>query len=248
MFRGGGSDESRQVLTFTVDTKRANLPAALEILRQILREPTLPGSEFEVMKNEEIAAIEQGRSDPASLGFTLLRRLMAKYPSDDVRYVPTIDEQIERLRKVTADQVRTLYNDYVGADHGDLVVVGDFEPSEILPILTRTFEGWKSAKTFVRIDRPYQPDLEIRRETIQTPDKENAVFLAGLAFPMKDDDPDYPALVIGNSILGGGGLSSRLADRLRQKGGLSYARWIIRASQPPRFASESHDPGDIQSL
>ena len=40
--------------TFTIETKRANLPAVLDILRQILREPSLPGSEFEVMKNEEI--------------------------------------------------------------------------------------------------------------------------------------------------------------------------------------------------
>ena len=39
---------------------------------------------------------------------------------------------------------------------------------------------------------------------------------------MKDDDPDYPALVMGNFILGGGSLSSRLADRVRQKEGLSY--------------------------
>ena len=39
---------------------------------------------------------------------------------------------------------------------------------------------------------------------------------------MKDDHPDYPAVLTGNFILGGGGLSSRLADRLRQKGGLSY--------------------------
>ena len=62
---------SLQVLTFTVETKRANLPAVLDIIRQILREPTLPGSEFEVMKNEDLAALEQGRSDPASLGSTM---------------------------------------------------------------------------------------------------------------------------------------------------------------------------------
>ena len=47
---GGGPSVGS--ITFTVETKRANLPAVLEILRQILREPTLPASEFEVMKNE----------------------------------------------------------------------------------------------------------------------------------------------------------------------------------------------------
>jgi len=39
---------------------------------------------------------------------------------------------------------------------------------------------------------------------------------------MKDSHPDYPALAIGNFVLGAGGLSSRLADRVRQQDGLSY--------------------------
>jgi zinc protease len=211
-----------QVLTFTIDTKRANLPAALEILRQVLREPTLPASEFETMKNEELAQIEQARSEPDALASILIRRLITKYPPDDVRYVPTLDESIDRLKKLTIEQVKTLYHDCIGADNGDVVVVGDFEPSEIMPILEKTFDGWKSPKPFVRIDRPFQPEIEAKRETIETPDKENAVLLAAFGFPMNDADPDYPALLVGNSVLGGGGLSSRLADRLRQKGGLSY--------------------------
>jgi zinc protease len=39
---------------------------------------------------------------------------------------------------------------------------------------------------------------------------------------VRDDDPDYPALVLGNYMLGGGFLNSRLAVRIRQKEGLSY--------------------------
>jgi zinc protease len=39
---------------------------------------------------------------------------------------------------------------------------------------------------------------------------------------LRDDDPDYPALLIGNYMLGGGILNSRLAVRIRQKDGLSY--------------------------
>lgn len=39
---------------------------------------------------------------------------------------------------------------------------------------------------------------------------------------LRDDDPDYPALILGNYILGGGFLNSRLATRIRQKEGISY--------------------------
>jgi zinc protease len=59
-------------------------------------------------------------------------------------------------------------------------------------------------------------------EQILTPDKANAVYVAGEVFPLKDSDKDYAAVVIGNYILGGGSLSSRLGDRVRQKEGLSY--------------------------
>ncbi|MFI5456408.1 MAG: M16 family metallopeptidase [Isosphaerales bacterium] len=230
MLRGMGGDVG--AVTFTIATKRANLAPVLEILRQIIREPTLPDSDFEVIKNTQTADLEQGRSDPIRQGLNHIMRLLSRYKSDDVRYVPTIDESVERLKKVTLDQVRTLYRDYLGAEHGELVIIGDFEPSEVLPILAKTFEGWKSDKPYERIDRPYQADLKPQRETVPTPDKANAVFLAALSLPMKDDHPDYPALMAGNFILGGGALSSRIADRLRQKGGLSYTAMSMLAASP----------------
>ena len=72
-----------------------------------------------------------------------------------------------------------------------------------------------------------------RTSAVDTPDKENAIFLARQNLDLRDDDPDYPALYVANYILGGGaGLDSRLSDRLRQKDGLSY--WRARASACPR--------------
>ena len=64
-------------------------------------------------------------------------------------------------------------------------------------------------------------DVTGAKDDILTPDKANAMFTAGLAFPLDDDSPDEVALEIGNFILGGGALSSRLGDRIRQKEGLS---------------------------
>lgn len=217
---GGGGMGS---LTFTVQTKRANLAATLEILRQILREPLLPEDEFEVMKTAELASLDSSRTEPTALASTQLRRLLSNYPADDVRYTPTIEEEIERTKAADIEQVRKLYNEYLGSAHGELAIVGDFEPSEVLPILEKTLADWKPSQNYARIERPYQPDLKAERQTIETPDKENAMYLAGTVFPMKDDAPDYPALSVGNFILGGGAISSRIADRLRGKGGLSYS-------------------------
>ena len=73
----------------------------------------------------------------------------------------------------------------------------------------------------MRIAEDYR-EVTAREETIATPDKANAVYLAGYGFAMRDDDPDYPAITVGGYMLGGGFLNSRLATRIRQKEGLSY--------------------------
>jgi zinc protease len=223
--RGGGGmggPGALGVATFTVETKRANLLAVLEILRQILREPALPANEFEAIKRQRLAMLEQFRTEPQFRANNRLQRLQSKYPSDDVRYVPKIEESIERIRATSLEQVRELYRDYLGAEHGELVIVGDFEPSEIFPIVAQALEGWTASKPYARIERPIAQGIESVRETIETPDKANATYVAGLLIPLRDDSPDYPAMVAGNFILGGGALSSRLGNRLRQKEGLSY--------------------------
>jgi zinc protease len=161
-----------------------------------------------------------------------LQRLLTHYPPNDVRYVATTDEEIKRTKEVTVEKVRSLYHDYVGASHGELTVVGDFEGSEVLSILSRTLGGWKNAQPYARIERPYQEGLKPAKETIETPDKANACYFAAQRLPLKDSDPDYPALVAGNFILGGGSISSRIADRLRQKGGLSYTALSIFSASP----------------
>ena len=83
------------------------------------------------------------------------------------------------------------------------------------------FGSWKSTAPYERILYSYEK-IAPSDKKMDAPDKANAVFLAGLRLPMSDGDADYPAMVLGNYMLGGGFLSSRLAVRIRQKDGLSY--------------------------
>jgi zinc protease len=209
------------LLSVSIETRRASLPAVLDVLRQVLREPTLPADELEVLRSQRLTRLEQSRTDPTRLAANRLSRLLASYPPDDVRYSPTIDEEIERVKAARLDQIRTVYQQYLGAGHGELAIVGAFEPSEILPLVARALDSWKAEQPYARIEHPYQEGLKPEHPTIRTPDKANATYYAGLTLPMRDDDPDYPALIVGNSVLGGG-FASRLIDRLRQKEGLSY--------------------------
>jgi zinc protease len=73
---------------------------------------------------------------------------------------------------------------------------------------------------------------ETINQSLEAPDKANAFFMAGMNLEVRDDDPDYPALVLGNYMLGGGFLNSRLAVRIRQKEGLSYGVGSQFMAQP----------------
>jgi len=219
---GGGGGGGVGSLSFSVQAKQATMPAVLEILRQVLREPLLPKEEFEIMKRERLANLEQTKSEPATLAPRLLQRQLNPYSSDDIRYTPTIEESIERAKSVTYEQVTTLYRDYLGSQAAELTIVGDFDEEACLKVLKDTLAGWKAPKPYARIASPIKTEVTASQHTINTPDKANATFTAGLLFPMRDDDPDYPALAMGNYILGAGTLSSRLGVRIRQKEGLSY--------------------------
>jgi zinc protease len=87
--------------------------------------------------------------------------------------------------------------------------------------LRKELGDWKAAKPYTRVPDQYK-DVKPANLSIETPDKANAFFIAGLGFPMRDDNADFPALVLGNYLLGGSGLKSRLNARIRIKEGLSY--------------------------
>jgi zinc protease len=193
----------------------------MRLLNEVLREPAFPPGELEQLKQEQLAAIEQGRSQPPQVAMTALSRHLGPYPKGDVRYTRTPEEQIADINSATLQQVTQFYRDFYGASNGQLTIIGDFDQKEIAQLATELFGAWKSPRPFVRVPSLYS-DAAPMNQSFSTPDKPNAFFVAGFNMKLRDDNPDYPALLIGNYMLGGGFLNSRLATRLRQKEGLSY--------------------------
>ena len=122
---------------------------------------------------------------------------------------------------MTIDDLKALYSDYLGGQHGQIAIVGDFDQATIKSQLEEMFQGWTSPISYERVGEELF-SVPGTRDRILTPGKANASYYAGYTFPLTDSDPDYAKLVIGNFVLGGGALTSRLGDRVRQKEGLSY--------------------------
>lgn len=215
---GGGTGS----LTISLETKRDNLVAALDVVRQALREPALSGDELEIIRAQVVTQTESGLSDPMQLAREKFSRELDPQPKDDVRYSPTIEEQLNWYKSVKIEEIRGLYEEFVSGQFGEVAVVGDFEPKTAIAKLNEVFGDWETSQPYERIAEPANLDIAGKRINIDTPDKANAIYIAGVNSNVGDTDPDYEAMLIGNYIMGGGPLSSRIADRVRKKDGLSY--------------------------
>ena len=208
--------------TVAIETVKDNLAPVLALAAEILKEPSFPDTEFDQVKTAALARIDSSKSEPMALAPMLLRAQINPYPKDDPRAILPFDEQAERIRAAKLDDVKSFYKDFYGASHGEAVVVGDCDPAAVTKQLGELFGSWKSPATYADLPRPFHK-ADPTNKFVDTPDKANAVLIAGYNIQMKDSAPDYPALVVADFMLGGGALSNRLADRIRRKDGLSYA-------------------------
>lgn len=207
-------------VTLSLATRREHLPAAIALVGDLLRNPVFPEAALVELKQQSITEIEQQRKEPNALAENTLGRWGNPYPRGDVRYVSTFDETVEDVRAVTLDKLREFHARFYGAGAGEFAAVGDLDPVAVRTALQAAFAGWERGAAFTRVPRPLvavKPD----RLLLDTPDKQNATLLVRESFPVSDRDPDYPALMMANFLLGGGG-NSRLWKRIREVEGLSY--------------------------
>src|SRR5262249_40248896 len=187
----------------SIETVRENLPAVLTLVAEILRQPSFPGSEFDQLKNEQLAFAELQAKEPQAVAVPAFERHMNPYPKGDPRYVATLEEDIAEIKATTLEEAKKFYSDFYGASNAELAVVGDFDEKAIERLGTDLFGSWKSPRPYARLVTEYK-DIPAINRSFETPDKANAMFVAGMRLNLRDDDPDYPALVLGNYMLGGG--------------------------------------------
>jgi len=208
-------------VTVRGETTKENLASVIRLVAEVLKEPAFPAQEFEMLKQETLAGIEEQRTEPSAVAQKAFFRHMSPYPKGHVRYVPTLDESTEAVKALTLEDVKAHYQAFYGASATDLAIVGDLDTKEIRALVTELFGAWKSPAPWTRVPQPFSEPAPLN-QSLETPDKPNAFFLAGMHMQLNDTDPDFPALAIGNFMMGGGFLNSRLATRIRQKEGLSY--------------------------
>ena len=218
-------------VTIAGESVRSRLADTLRLAAEVLREPSFPAPEFEKLKREIVASLEERRTEPESIAERALGRLGNPYPPGDVRYMPTLDEELKLFAGAKLEDVKRFHAQFAGGSHAELALVGDFDPAAIRTQIGELFGSWRSAAPFARVPEPLvaKPATTLR---LETPEKANAMLLGELALPMNDMSADYPAMAVATAILGEAG-SSRLWKRIRETEGLSYG--VDAALQPSNF-------------
>lgn len=207
--------------TARIETTNENLSDVLALVDEIFKSPSFKEEEFAKLKEERLAGLEEQLSEPQAIANTVFSKALSPYPKTDVRYVMSMDEQIEAIKATTLEEVKAFHEGFYGASEATISVVGDFDKDAVMKDIEAHYGDWENPVKYVRISDPYIANQK-GEEEINTPDKANSMFFTGMTLPIGDDHEDYASLLIGNYILGGGFLNSRLATRIRQKDGLSY--------------------------
>jgi zinc protease len=214
----GTADGVKAVL----ETTRENLAQALRLTAEVLQQPTFAQDQLDEIKDQHLEQIESARTDPQPLAGQAETRNLSPYGAEDFRYVATFDEEAAAIRKLTRADLERFHKQFYGASHAELGVVGSVDSVAVTRVLEESFGSWKSASPYQRAAAVYK-NVSGKTETLVTPDMANAVFISGRNVNLNSDDAQYPALNVGNAILGGGFMNSRLATRIRQHDGASYS-------------------------
>jgi len=217
-FGGGGGGINSASATITA--KPENFAAAVRLAVEMLREPAYLETEFDRVKQQRLRQLENVPTQPEQLSAQELQRHLSPFAKGDPQYQPTREEQLAEMQRVTVADVRKFHDRFYGASHGEFVVAGDVDPAAMQKLAADLLGNWNSPAPFVRFSSPYKKVEAINRK-IETPDKENAQFEAGMRIDMPESSPDYPAMVLANYMFGGS-ITARMPDRIRNKEGLSY--------------------------
>ncbi len=212
-------------LTLDVSAPPEHLAQALTLGRRLLREPVWNQNDFAELKKSSITDLQSLKDNPNWQAQIALRR--AFDPVGGVRgshrYTRNYDERLQDAQAVNLADVKAAYQQLWGyAGSGQLAVVGPFDRRVVDQSISELLSGWKAKVPYVRVPS----ELVVPQgRTISVPiaDKSGAVIIASQAVPLRQDSPEYAALDVAAEILGGDGLSSRLATQLRQKDGQSYS-------------------------
>lgn len=225
-----GADWDYSSVSLSVPTR--SLAPALDLMADVVLRPRFKGSEVQKQRDLRLANIISGRDVPATVNGIVLNALL--YPAGHPFHRPA-DGDSASVATYDSAAVRGFYDAQYKPDRATFVIAGDLTMAEATRLIAARFGGWRMDR-MARHDPPAAstlPAASDRATRIFLVDKPGAAqSVIALAEPgVMRNSPDYYALQVMNTILGGS-FSSRLNQELRETKGWTYGAGSAFAYRP----------------
>ena len=203
-----------------LDILAKDLPRGLRLFAEVLMTPAFDPGRVELAKLQTIEGIRRRQDQPQSIAGREFAKMLYGPAHPYGR-----ESTVESVSKMTRDDLLALHAKTVHPNGIILGVTGDFEKGAMLALLNETFGGWKQGDVPAIVLPPIAADAAQDDKTIVRfvgkGTSQTHLRLGHLS--IKENDPDYPALVLLNDILGGSSFRSRLFNDVRTQRGLAYS-------------------------
>ncbi len=143
-------------VTVSFETRRAQLPELLALLRDVLRAPTFPEAEFETLRKTSIADIESIQREPGVMASNVLGRMATPTPRRPAPCAHLCREHRRPAGRHAGAGAR-LPRALLCAGHAQLSLVGDFDAPAAAAQAAQLFGDWSATQPYARVERPYVP-------------------------------------------------------------------------------------------
>lgn len=226
---GSGSTQSNA----TINCLASNFDEAFSLFMDMLRNPGFQEDRVEIYRDEAIERMKQRNDDAGPILSRQWRRLL--YGEDHFLGRVSTEASIE---SITIDDLRAFHQKVFQPGNLIIGVTGDFEPSEMASRLEKALAGWERGTTMPDPPAPdenFEPGVYYVEKDI--PQGRVHIGQRGV----QRDHPDYFPLLVMNDILGGGGFTSRIMNRVRSDEGLAYGAGSSMRMPP-------HYPGEFRAV
>jgi len=190
----------------------------LELISDIVMNPTFPEDELEKYKGRQISELEQARSDPGTLADERFHQALYRdFPAALTLPTP------ESIKATTADRMREFHQRYHVPSNALLAVVGDVKAEEFIELSRKSFGDWKGQAVPQADWSHLPPPVPAKISLVDRPDSVQTNIVAG-NYGARRTDKDYIALSVMNRVLGGGP-QARLFLNLREVHGYTYGAY-----------------------
>ncbi len=189
-------------------------PEMAALIADVAIHPKFPESELARLKGDRQRQLSIAKSQPQQMASERFRALLyGDHPYG--RLFPTED----MLKGFTIEQVRAFYGANFGAARAHLYAAGKFDSKAMETAIRKAFAGWKRGSA-PSVNLP-KPNKEHRLETVDRPGAVQSTIYLGMT-ATDPSSPDWVALDVMNSLLGGS-FSSRITSNIREQKGYTYS-------------------------